>query len=201
MALCDEIECKRLGNWPLLQSVSVTCREQVVRLYGANRHGQLAHGGEVAYAKAGLPLPPVAIVSLTSPGRMLARFDPILVPMVLRLHVEDSTDTCGPNPMTPEQAEQIADFVRAVAHVGLPLVVHCHGGVSRSAGTAAAVLDAMGPIGHDGTDIWDDPSYIPNEWCFELVRAAFGMPASRDEIRECIKRNVDVWTETHRDME
>ena len=56
---------------------------------------------------------------------------------LLVLHFDD-VDEGFPNAMTPEQAKQIADFIRI--EDDRPIVVHCTAGISRS-GAVGEVLD------------------------------------------------------------
>ncbi|HWQ58376.1 MAG TPA: hypothetical protein VN540_05080 [Clostridia bacterium] len=91
---------------------------------------------------------------------------------VLRLCFDDATDTSfWTNLMTQEQADAIRDFVlRYVNEIDL-LIVHCTGGVSRSAAVAAAVLAGLG---ESDARIWNDENYRPNPLVYRMVLRAFG---------------------------
>lgn len=72
------------------------------------------------------------------------------------------SDTC---PMTHSQAETVANLVRALSPDIDTLLVHCEGGVSRSAGVAAAISKwATG----DDRRFFHAP-YCPNMWCYRLT--------------------------------
>lgn len=68
--------------------------------------------------------------------------------------------------MSTDQAHQIANFVRKYWDKDVQIVVHCDGGVSRSAGTAAAILKFFT---NDDTQIFNNPKYSPNMWCYRQV--------------------------------
>ena len=70
--------------------------------------------------------------------------------------------------MTPAQADQIRDFVRKHEPDVELIVVHCHGGVSRSPAVAAAISDALGL---DGRRFWQ--LYTPNPHVYHTVADAF----------------------------
>jgi len=52
----------------------------------------------------------------------------------------DDVEIGQPNCMTDEQATKIAEFVLGIRDAATKIVVHCEAGVSRSAGTAAAIM-------------------------------------------------------------
>ena len=83
------------------------------------------------------------------------------------------TDVYG-NPMTSddlmsdEDARKVVDFVEKYRNE--LILVHCDAGISRSAGVAAAILKACTG---DDTQIFDNPYYVPNRWCYRKVLDAF----------------------------
>ena len=70
--------------------------------------------------------------------------------------------------ITPEQADEICNFVhRHKADVGA-IVVHCEQGMSRSPAVAAAISDALGL---DPKRFWQ--LHTPNEYVYHTVSDAF----------------------------
>lgn len=68
--------------------------------------------------------------------------------------------------MTREDAAQIANFAKRVANRVDKIIVHCDAGVSRSAGTCAAIMKYL--TGNDN-QIFDNKFYKPNMHCYRLV--------------------------------
>ncbi len=69
--------------------------------------------------------------------------------------------------VTPEQATQIAEFARRwVGQVPL-MVVHCEGGISRSAAAAAAISRYF-----NGVDSFFFEHYVPNRLVYRRVLEA-----------------------------
>jgi predicted protein tyrosine phosphatase len=72
--------------------------------------------------------------------------------------------------MQPEDAERIAAFVRRWWSEVATIVVHCHAGLSRSTGVAAAIRQHHGL---DDRDLYEIPR-SPNQHCRALVVRALG---------------------------
>jgi predicted protein tyrosine phosphatase len=70
--------------------------------------------------------------------------------------------------MSQEDAEQIAAFVGRWWGQVATIVVHCHAGLSRSTGVAAAIRNHHG---QDERDLYDSPRN-PNRHCLALVTEA-----------------------------
>jgi len=66
--------------------------------------------------------------------------------------------------MTPEQAQQIVDFVERHQRSVETVVVHCEAGMSRSPAVAAALCKSMGG---DDRQFWQ--SFTPNVYVYKLV--------------------------------
>lgn len=120
-------------------------------------------------------------------------------PEILNLRFDDVLGN-DDRKMTEEQAELVREFAVRTAEEGKDLIVHCHGGVSRSAGCASAVAeclhDACGyEVDPDGRSFWFDNRYIPNEYVYQLVCRAFGVEHSDEEVRELVKAHADHWFE------
>lgn len=70
--------------------------------------------------------------------------------------------------MSEQHAEQIAEFVHRWWGKVATIVVHCHAGLSRSTGVAAAIRSHHG---QDERDLYESPRN-PNRHCLALVRDA-----------------------------
>lgn len=68
--------------------------------------------------------------------------------------------------MTNNQAQSIADFVRAIHPITKLLICQCEYGQSRSAAVAAAIAEHFNG---NGIDIFADSRYFPNKYVFRTV--------------------------------
>ena len=89
---------------------------------------------------------------------------PQLIGVKTLYFADTSEDT--PDSFSKAQAEEIKDFLLQMLGKIDRLIVHCEFGVSRSAGIAAAVLDALTG---DSSVIFNDSWYVPNMRCYRLV--------------------------------
>lgn len=140
---------------------------------------------------------PVAIVSISSTKRNVPQFDEQLALKVLKLKFDDvlgEYDYKDAVPMNKEHAEAIVSFVRDIESMPepLPIVVHCDGGVSRSAGVASALLDLFGDLGIDGRVVWLDGKFMPNEWCYAQVMEAGGKPVTQEQLMALAMDNINA---------
>ncbi len=69
--------------------------------------------------------------------------------------------------MSEADAESIARLIDA--NQGLPVIVHCDAGVSRSAGVAAAILKFYTG---DDSYVFENPRFQPNMWCYRKTLCA-----------------------------
>ncbi len=69
--------------------------------------------------------------------------------------------------MSEADAESIAAFVEA--NPGLPVIVHCDAGISRSSGVGAAILKHYTG---DDSSVFDNPRFHPNIWCYRKTLCA-----------------------------
>ena len=68
--------------------------------------------------------------------------------------------------MTTDDADDVADFcLKWWGNVSL-LIVQCEGGISRSAGVAAAIAKHFR---ENDTIYFDNTNYYPNRYCYRLV--------------------------------
>ena len=72
----------------------------------------------------------------------------------------------GRDAITPIQANIIAKFIKKWWDKVDQIVVHCDGGVSRSAGCAAAILKYFT---NDDSQIFDDKNFYPNMLVYRRV--------------------------------
>lgn len=102
---------------------------------------------------------------------------------VLYLKFDDhsfKSSTC----MTNRDADRISEFVYKYLDEVDELVVHCLMGISRSAGVAAAITEALyGNCDH----IFNSRRYEPNILCYELTYNAF--------LRKCCNPTRKIWEE------
>ena len=87
------------------------------------------------------------------------------VERILRCTFND-VDQNGIGCMTKEDAIRIAQFANQVSERVDLLIVHCDAGISRSAGTCAAIMKYFTG---DDSQIFDNPYFSPNMHCYRLV--------------------------------
>lgn len=127
---------------------------------------------------------PYVVISLTDTGadhpylepraalkdRLLLQFDDIYPGQAL--DAQGFPRLCE---MKAEDAERVADFVNRWWGEVAAIVVHCHAGLSRSTGVAAAIRSHHA---QDQRDLFETPR-SPNRHCLELVRDALGREGTR----------------------
>lgn len=82
-----------------------------------------------------------------------------------------------PDLMSDADANAIATFL--TQNPGLEIIVHCDAGISRSAGIAGAILKYLTG---DDTQIFDNPYYHPNMWCYRKTLNALMNNKSLEEM-------------------
>ncbi len=117
------------------------------------------------------------IISIRTPEDKKAVFNPdnSSIKDVLYLSFYDvSTETQdifkGYPAMTDEDAVEIRDFVLKWKNKVGTLWVHCDAGISRSAGVAAGILEALG---QNNSFILNSKMYYPNMLCYQKTLNAF----------------------------
>ena len=144
-----------------------------------------------SYRKIGLPCIVISISDVDAPPLRLAGNPDIRA--VLRLNFAD-TGAGSPEAMQPADAERIAAFVGAWEKDAQMIIVSCEAGISRSPAVAAAVMRALGK---NDMEIWKNPNYRPNSFCYRLTFRAFGFrcifihrraAANRKAFRKCASR-------------
>lgn len=86
--------------------------------------------------------------------------------LLLSFYDVGGRDPSGLPQITEEQARSIAQFVYSCHNSGMDIIVHCDGGISRSAGVACAIADHFG-ISRD--DIIKFHAIYPNMYVRDMV--------------------------------
>lgn len=124
------------------------------------------------------------VISINTPG---AEHLPIPA-KTLYLDFPDTESDAG---MTESDAVKVAAFVEQNVEDGNNhIYVHCDQGVSRSAGTAAAILRAYG---QDESQILDCNEYCINGRCYEFVLSAFHVFVTDDEVSMAKQRSKSAY--------
>ena len=141
-----------------------------------------------------------AVISITDPDQPKANIvnSPGLID-ILRLSfydVEDDTIFNGKfyRAMSSGQAKRVAEFVNKIENDIDFILVHCEAGISRSAGTAAAI--SLANIGND-IEFFSSGKYAPNMNCYKLVLEAFGLSFSLMTLEEFEKVNTEIVQKTY----
>lgn len=83
----------------------------------------------------------------------------------------------------------LRDFVDKWKDKVEEIIVHCHAGISRSSGCAAAICQYLRL---EDEFIWDSDLYIPNSRVYRMAKVEFGLLVSEEEIKELFSRNYDA---------
>lgn len=117
------------------------------------------------------------IISIRTPGDEKVEFDSNnkTIKDILYLDFYDISYNSqeifkGYEPMFDEDAVKIKNFVMKWKDKVDTLWVHCDAGISRSAGVAAGILEALG---EDNFCIFDSKMYFPNLLCYRKTLNAF----------------------------
>ena len=116
-------------------------------------------------------------ISITDPDK-----DPVVfckaphsaVIAVCRISFDDVDQKKKPEDilMSDEDAQKIKKYVERYKDKVEQIIVHCEAGVSRSAGTMAAIMEWLEG---DKFSIWNNPRYTPNRHCYRrMMDAIFG---------------------------
>lgn len=112
--------------------------------------------------------------------------------------VEDDS-VLGCVPMSDAQATLAANFLEdLVTSDTATLIVHCSAGISRSAGVAAAIHDALGwPIANArDNDVFRDGKFAPNMHCYRTMLRALGGDVTQEELDALWQAVVESADET-----
>ena len=106
----------------------------------------------------------------------------------------DNENVAGCTPMDETQAQLIADFVDEFrATDANRLIVACSAGISRSAGVAAALHEALGWEIRNAyeSDVFSDGKFSPNMRCYRMTLRAMGCDVTPDELERLWQTAVD----------
>lgn len=114
--------------------------------------------------------------------------------LYLRFDDVDNENVAGCTPMDETQAQLIADFIDefCIADV-TSLVVTCTAGISRSAGVAAALHEALDWEIRNAyeSDVFSDGKFSPNMRCYRMVLQAMGCDVTPEELERLWQTAVD----------
>lgn len=128
----------------------------------------------------------VNIISISSekpPVRIKAQGD------ILFLSFKDEERVCDGG-MSIHHAREIVSYMQRLRYPEYPLYVQCEGGVSRSAGVAAALMYVFNG---DDMSIFSNGKYVPNMNCYKKVLEAFGTKVEQKVIKEKERINLGAW--------
>lgn len=106
----------------------------------------------------------------------------------------DNENVAGCTPMNETQAQLIADFIDEFCIADMTrLVVTCTAGISRSAGVAAALHEALGWDVRNAyeSDVFADGKFSPNMRCYRMVLQAMGYDVTPEELERLWQTAVD----------
>ena len=103
------------------------------------------------------------ICSITDVDKEDISLENIAASSILFLKFDDVENQNGGIPMSSNQAKEIANFI--VSNQDKDIIISCNGGVSRSAGIAAAINLFI----NDNISIFMNSHKCPNRLCFDLV--------------------------------
>lgn len=110
---------------------------------------------------------------------------------------DDSVPGC--TPMSDAQATLVANFLAELtASDPATLIVHCSAGISRSAGVAAAIHDALRwPVANARDDnVFRDGKFAPNMHCYRTMLRALGGDVTQEELDALWQAAVESADET-----
>lgn len=110
---------------------------------------------------------------------------------------DDSVPGC--TPISDAQATLAANFLEDLATSDTTtLIVHCSAGISRSAGVAAAIHEALGwPIANArDNDVFRDGKFAPNMHCYRTMLRALGSDVTQEELDALWQAAVESADET-----
>lgn len=110
---------------------------------------------------------------------------------------DDSVPGCMP--MSDAQATLAANFLEELAASDpSTLIVHCSAGISRSAGVAAAIHDALGwsIANARDSDVFRDGKFAPNMHCYRTILRALGGDVTQEKLDALWQAAVESADET-----
>lgn len=128
---------------------------------------------------------PAVFISITSPRAPKAEFhmENPNVRGVFRMRFHDTDDGENDGLRKPQRKDftGLKDFIdRAVEEKTPLIIVHCEGGISRSAGVACAVDDYLGV----GKNFWKERYLHPNIRVYRMACKEFGIAKTQEDLEE-----------------
>ena len=97
-------------------------------------------------------------------------------------------------------ARAIKRFANKTALEQKDLIIHCNGGVGRSAAVGAAISAALGDkVQPSSKDFWTIGHYTPNEYVYQMVLCAFAIDIHPDTIIKLVEENLEAYKKKHPD--
>lgn len=93
-----------------------------------------------------------------------------------------------------EDAQRILETLDRCIEEIEEIIVHCTAGVSRSAGTCAALMKILTD---DDSQIFDSPRFRPNKHCYRTVLDAYFGSYSKPEFVPKRYSHIDKYRKTH----
>jgi predicted protein tyrosine phosphatase len=135
-------------------------------------------------------IPRCIIISINGTDEPLNQFNANPAIQAVCHLVFDDVEGNEANCMTREDADKIISFVNEHVENVDEIVVHCGAGISRSAGTCAALMMILNG---DDSFIFDNPRYAPNMHCYRLVLESYFGYYDKEAADEKIRRNIMLW--------
>lgn len=137
-----------------------------------------------------------AIVSISDANQIPPTFanNPAIID-IYTCFFDDEED--GPTSMTLNTATEILSFVKEMDQQNIEtLYIHCGAGVSRSAGTAAAIMMLWWG---DDSQVFNNGFYSPNMHCYRTMLTAAGFGYTDDELLQKEACQYELWKIMHAD--
>lgn len=104
--------------------------------------------------------------------------DKLTVPHIVELYEDLDLEVPGRS-LSPEAAERMAQFVKALPKTTQTVFCACNAGQCRSTAVAAAISLYYGM---DDMPIWENPRYKPNPLVFSLLCKSLGVEMTDDML-------------------
>lgn len=138
-------------------------------------------------------VPTSVIVSITAGGDHTPYFynkEGARVKAVFGMHFDDiDREYNGYKACQESDFEGLKDFLDTWKTEVEEVIVHCHAGISRSSGCAAAICQYLQI---DDSFIWSSGRYIPNRRVYKMARMELGILRSEEEIKKLFQENCDA---------
>lgn len=92
--------------------------------------------------------------------------------------------------ITKIDSKKIIEFVNKHINDIEQIVVHCEGGISRSAGVCAALMKI---INGDDWEIFNNAKYCPNMTCYKTILETYFESYDETEANKKLAHNIKIW--------